>query len=131
MSREVDVAIIGAGPAGLAAADVLARNGIRSVVYDDYPEVGGLLTFGIPPFKLEKRIVRQRRALLEGMGIEFVLNTRIGEDKPFDELLDEFDAVFLGMGAYSYVHGGFRGEELDGVYDAFSPLLHMSVTFKF
>ncbi|NND35575.1 MAG: FAD-dependent oxidoreductase, partial [Gammaproteobacteria bacterium] len=122
MSGVVDtgkrVAIVGAGPAGLATADVLARNGIRSVVYDAYPEIGGLLTYGIPPFKLEKRIVRQRRALLEGMGIEFVLNTRIGEDKPFDELVDEFDAVFLGMGTYSYVHGGFQGEELDGVYDA-------------
>jgi glutamate synthase (NADPH/NADH) small chain len=127
MSGVVDtgkrVAIVGAGPAGLAAADVLARNGVRSVVYDAYPEIGGLLTFGIPPFKLEKRVVRQRRALLEGMGIEFVLNTRIGEDKPFDELLDEFDAVFLGMGTYSCVHGGFQGEELDGVYDALPYLI--------
>ena len=127
MSGVVDtgkrVAIVGAGPAGLAAADVLARNGVRSVVYDAYPEIGGLLTFGIPPFKLEKRVVRQRRALLEGMGIEFVLNTRIGEDKPFEKLLDEFDAVFLGMGTYSCVHGGFQGEELDGVYDALPYLI--------
>jgi glutamate synthase (NADPH/NADH) small chain len=112
------VGIVGAGPAGLAAADVLARNGIRSVVFDAYPEIGGLLTYGIPPFKLEKRVVRTRRKLLEGMGVEFVLNTRIGEDKSFDELLDEFDAVFLGMGTYEYVTGGFAGEDLDGVYDA-------------
>jgi len=122
MSNVVDsgkrAAIIGAGPAGLAAADILAREGIRSVVYDAYPEIGGLLTFGIPPFKLEKQIVSQRRELLEGMGVEFVLNTRIGEDKPFEQLLDEYDAVFLGMGAYTYVRGGFPGEELDGVYDA-------------
>ncbi|MGI9225796.1 MAG: NAD(P)-binding protein, partial [Woeseiaceae bacterium] len=112
------VAIVGAGPAGLAAADILAREGIRSVVYDAYPEIGGLLTFGIPPFKLEKRIVRKRRELLEGMGVEFVLNTRIGEDKPFEELVDGFDAVFLGMGTYTSVHGGFPGEDLDGVYEA-------------
>jgi len=122
MSRVVDtgkrVAIVGAGPAGLAAADVLARDGIRSVVFDAYPEIGGLLTFGIPPFKLEKHIVRTRRELLEGMGVRFVLGTRIGADKPFESLLDEFDAVFLGMGTYTSVHGGFAGEDLDGVYDA-------------
>ena len=122
MSNVVDsgkrVGIVGAGPAGLAAADVLARNGIRSVVFDAYPEIGGLLTYGIPPFKLEKDVVRHRRQLLEGMGVQFVLNTRIGDDKPFRELLDEFDAVFLGMGTYEYVTGGFDGEDLDGVHDA-------------
>ncbi|MGB5489559.1 MAG: FAD-dependent oxidoreductase [Woeseiaceae bacterium] len=112
------VGIVGAGPAGLAAADVLALNGIGSVVYDAYPEVGGLLTYGIPPFKLEKHIVNQRRKILEGMGVKFVLNTRIGEDKPFQELLDQYDAVFLGMGTYQYVRGGFPGEDLPGVYDS-------------
>jgi glutamate synthase (NADPH/NADH) small chain len=112
------VGIVGAGPAGLAAADVLARNGIRSVVFDAYPEIGGLLTYGIPPFKLEKQVVRQRREILEGMGVSFVLNTRIGKDKPFEELLEEFDAVFLGMGTYDYVKGGFPGEDHAGVYDA-------------
>jgi glutamate synthase (NADPH/NADH) small chain len=112
------VGIVGAGPAGLAAADVLARNGVGSVVYDAYQEIGGLLTYGIPPFKLEKQVVRQRREILEGMGVKFVLNTRIGEDKPFAELLDEYDAVFLGMGTYQYVRGGFPGEDLAGVYDS-------------
>ncbi|NNF50219.1 MAG: FAD-dependent oxidoreductase [Woeseiaceae bacterium] len=112
------VGIVGAGPAGLAAADVLARNGIRSVVFDAYPEIGGLLTYGIPPFKLEKRVVKTRREILEGMGVRFVLNTRIGEDKPFAELVDEFDAVFLGMGTYEYVKGDFPGENLPGVYDS-------------
>jgi glutamate synthase (NADPH/NADH) small chain len=112
------VAIVGAGPAGLAAADVLALNGIRSVVYDAYPEIGGLLTYGIPPFKLEKHVVNQRREILEGMGVKFILNTRIGEDKPFQELLDEYDAVFLGMGTYKYVRGDFPGQDLPGVYEA-------------
>ena len=122
MSQVVDtgkcVGIVGAGPAGLAAADVLARHGIRSVVFDAYSEIGGLLTFGIPPFKLEKKVVAKRREILEGMGVRFVLNTRIGEDKTFDSLMDEFDAVFLGMGTYTSVRGGFPGEELSGVYDA-------------
>ena len=122
MSQVIDtgktVAIVGAGPAGLAAADVLARNGIHAVVYDAYPEIGGLLTYGIPPFKLEKHVVTTRRRLLEGMGIEFVLGTRIGEHRSFDSLLDEHDAVFLGMGAYTSVRGGFPGEDLAGVHEA-------------
>ena len=122
MSQVIDsgkrVAIVGAGPAGLAAADVLARRGIRPTVFDAYPEIGGLLTYGIPPFKLEKNIVSRRREVLEGMGVEFVLNTRIGEDRPFAELLDGFDAVFLGTGAYTAVRGGFPGEDLEGVYEA-------------
>ena len=117
------VGIVGAGPAGLAAADVLVRNGIGAVVYDAYPEIGGLLTYGIPPFKLEKRVVRQRRALLESMGVEFVLETRIGEHKSFASLLEEYDAVFLGMGTYSYVKGGFPGEELPGVVEALPYLI--------
>jgi glutamate synthase (NADPH) small chain len=112
------VGIVGAGPAGLAAADVLARNGIRSDVYDSYSEIGGLLTFGIPPFKLEKEVITKRREILEGMGVTFILETRIGEDKPFDSLMDEYDAVFLGMGTYTYVRGEFPGEDLDGVYEA-------------
>ncbi|KPJ90636.1 MAG: glutamate synthase [Gammaproteobacteria bacterium SG8_11] len=112
------VAIIGAGPAGLGCADVLTRNGVKAVVYDRYPEIGGLLTFGIPEFKLEKEVVKNRRAVMEGMGIEFVLNTDVGKDIPFQQLLDEYDAVFLGMGTYTYMKGGFPGEDLDGVYEA-------------
>ncbi|HRF45280.1 MAG TPA: FAD-dependent oxidoreductase, partial [Candidatus Competibacteraceae bacterium] len=112
------VAIIGAGPAGLGCADILARNGVKPVVFDRYPQIGGLLTFGIPPFKLEKEVVQTRREIMEGMGVEFVLNTEIGRDLPFQRLLDEYDAVFLGMGTYAYMKGGFPGENLSGVYDA-------------
>jgi glutamate synthase (NADPH/NADH) small chain len=113
-----EVAIIGAGPAGLAAADILARHGVRPVVYDRYPRIGGLLTFGIPPFKLEKEIVETRRMLLEGMGVEFVLNCEIGRDITLDQLLADYDAVFTGTGAYRYVKGGLPGEDLPGVYEA-------------
>ncbi|MBD3618545.1 MAG: FAD-dependent oxidoreductase [Chromatiales bacterium] len=112
------VAIIGAGPAGLGCADILARNGVKPVVFDRYPEIGGLLTFGIPPFKLEKEVVQRRRELMEGMGVEFRLNTEIGRDVGFQDLLDEYDAVFLGMGTYTYMKGGFPGEELEGVHEA-------------
>ncbi len=112
------VAIVGAGPAGLACADVLTRNGVACVVYDRYPEIGGLLTFGIPPFKLEKEVVLRRRAMFEEMGIEFRLNTEVGSDIGFAQLLDDYDAVFLGMGTYTYMSGGFPGEDIPGVYEA-------------
>jgi glutamate synthase (NADPH/NADH) small chain len=112
------VAVVGAGPAGLACADVLARHGIAATVFDRYPRIGGLLTWGIPPFKLEKHIVETRRELLEGMGVTFRLGVEIGTDVAFDELLDGFDAVFLGIGTYRYVKGGFPGENLPGVVES-------------
>ncbi len=112
------VAIIGAGPAGIACADVLARNGVSSVVFDRYPEIGGLLTFGIPPFKLEKEVITRRRKMFEDMGIEFRLNTEIGKDVSFQSLLDEYDSVFLGMGTYHYMKGNFPGEDKPGVHEA-------------
>ncbi|CAA0078588.1 Glutamate synthase [NADPH] small chain [BD1-7 clade bacterium] len=117
------VAIIGAGPAGLGCADVLARAGVGVVVYDKYPEIGGLLTFGIPEFKLEKSVLAKRRELFEGMGIEFRLNTEVGKDIEFQSIIDEHDAVFLGMGTYNYMKGGFPGEDLDGVYEALPYLI--------
>ena len=80
------VAIIGAGPAGIACADQLARNGIRAVVYDRYPEIGGLLTFGIPGFKLEKHVMRKRKEFLQDIGVEFKLNTDVGVDITFQEI---------------------------------------------
>ncbi|MGH6962224.1 MAG: FAD-dependent oxidoreductase, partial [Dongiaceae bacterium] len=117
------VAIVGAGPAGLACADVLVRNGVEAIVYDKYCEIGGLLTFGIPPFKLEKDVVRTRRQILEGMGVKFVLNTEVGKDLPFGKLLADHDAAFLGMGAYTSMKGGFHGEALEGVHDALPYLI--------
>lgn len=112
------VAIVGAGPAGLGCADILVRHGVRPVVYDRYPRIGGLLTFGIPPFKLEKEVVETRRALMEEMGVEFRLGVEIGRDLAFEALLAEYDAVFLGMGTYGYVRGNFPGEDLPGVVEA-------------
>ena len=117
------VAVIGAGPAGLACADILVRNGVTPVVFDRYPKIGGLLTFGIPPFKLEKDVVEKRREIMEYMGVEFRLNTEVGRDIPFEQLTAQFDAVFLGMGTYNYVKGGFGGEDLPGVHEALPYLI--------
>jgi glutamate synthase (NADPH/NADH) small chain len=117
------VAVVGAGPAGLGCADVLIRNGVKPIVFDRYQEIGGLLTFGIPPFKLEKEIMKTRRQLFEDIGVEFRLNTEVGRDVSLQRLLDGFDAVFLGMGAYTAMRGGFPGEDLEGVYEALPYLI--------
>ena len=117
------VAVIGAGPAGLACADVLVRNGVKPVVYDQHPEIGGLLMFGIPEFKLEKGVIQLRREIFEGMGVEFVLNTKVGETIQFQELLDQHDAVFMGMGTYNSMTAGIPGEDLEGVHVALDFLI--------
>lgn len=112
------VAIVGAGPAGLSCADRLRRAGIAADVYDSQSEIGGLLTFGIPPFKLDKGVVRTRRDVLEGMGVRFLLGREVGRDVEFGQLLDDYDAVFVGTGAYTYVNAELPGRELHGVHDA-------------
>ena len=112
------VAVIGAGPAGLGCADILARNGVKPVVFDRYSEIGGLLTFGIPEFKMEKSVMTRRREIFEGMGIEFRLNTEVGKDVQMSDLLKDYDAVFLGMGTYTYMQAGIPGEDLPGVMAA-------------
>ena len=117
------VAIVGSGPAGIACADVLTRSGIHSHVFDKNEEIGGLLTFGIPEFKLEKSVVKRRRKILEEMGIKFNLGVEIGKDIKFKNLYDKYDAVFLAMGTYTSLEGGFNGEKLPGVYKAIDYLI--------
>lgn len=117
------VAIIGAGPAGLACADVLARNGVQATVYDKHPEIGGLLTFGIPAFKLEKSIMSRRREIFSQMGIEFILNTEIGQDIALANLVEQYDAVFVGTGTYHSLKGDIANEDATGVYEALPYLI--------
>ncbi len=117
------VAIIGAGPAGIGCADILIRAGINCDVYDKHPEIGGLLTFGIPEFKLEKSVVRRRRKILEEMGIKFHLNQEIGKDISFKQLNKKYDAIFLGMGTYTSLEGGFKGENLPQAHKAIDYLI--------
>jgi glutamate synthase (NADPH/NADH) small chain len=96
---------------------------VQPLVFDRYARIGGLLTFGIPPFKLEKEVLEKRHEIMAGMGVEFRLGCNIGSDVSFDELLAGFDAVFLGMGTYSGVKGGFPGEDLPGVHEALPYLI--------
>ena len=94
------VAIIGAGPGGLAAADMLRRAGVQVTVYDRYDRGGGLLTYGIPGFKLEKDVVMRRIDQLEQGGVTFRLNCTIGQDISFADLRSEYDAVIIATGVY-------------------------------
>ncbi|UWQ14187.1 NAD(P)-dependent oxidoreductase [Aliiroseovarius sp. M344] len=105
--RDESVAIIGAGPGGLAAADVLVRAGVNVTVYDRHDRAGGLMTYGIPGFKLEKDVVMRRVKLLEDAGVEFVLNCNVGKDISFQDIRAIHDAVLLATGVY-------KGRDLSG-----------------
>lgn len=106
------VAVVGGGPAGLACADILIRAGFRVTVFDAYPEIGGLLTFGIPEFKLEKSVIQLRRTFFSDLGVEFRCNVRIGDTLPITALAAEYEAIFLGIGAYKKVSAGLKNEHL-------------------
>lgn len=112
------VGIIGAGPAGLAAADMLRRRGYQITVYDRYDRVGGLMIYGIPSFKLEKNIVERRAELLRKSGINFVLNCEIGRDITFDDLRDKHDALLIATGVYKPRDLKIPGIGLEGVIPA-------------
>lgn len=98
-ARRRRVAVVGSGPAGLACADVLARLGVEVHVIDRAPVAGGLLSLGIPAFKLPRGIVARRVKLLEDAGVRFALGISVGKDVAWRDLANEFDAVFAGTGA--------------------------------
>ncbi len=117
------VGVVGAGPAGLACADVLSRNGVSVTVYDRYPEIGGLLSFGIPDFKLELKVMRKRREVFEEAGIRFRLNCEIGRDIQANELQEMHDALFFGTGTYTPVKAQIPGLEKGGTVPALPYLI--------
>ena len=116
--RSESVGIIGAGPGGLAAADMLRREGVQVTVYDRYDRAGGLLTYGIPGFKLEKDTVMQRIEQLEQGGVEFVLNCTVGDDISFDAIRGKHDAVLIATGVYKTRDLKAPGADLNGVVRA-------------
>ena len=116
--RTESVGIIGAGPGGLAAADALRRKGVQVTVYDRYDRAGGLLTYGIPGFKLEKPVVMQRIEQLELSGVQFVMNCNVGTDISFDAIRGQHDAVLIATGVYKDRAIAAPGAGLGGIVKA-------------
>jgi glutamate synthase (NADPH) small chain len=112
------VAVVGSGPASIAVAEQLTRNGHAVVVYEDWPKPGGLLVYGIPSFKLDKAIVAKKMAFLESIGVKFICNTRVGRDIQVEDLQKQYDAIFLGIGAPIGNKVKLPGEDLPGIYQA-------------
>ena len=116
--KNQSVGIIGAGPAGLAAAEQLRKNGYKITVYDRYDRAGGLLIYGIPNFKLEKFVVERRTKLLRDSGIKFVQNFEVGKNKTLDELKKNHDAVLIATGVYKPREIEIPGSDLKNIFPA-------------
>jgi len=116
--KDQSVGIIGAGPAGLAAAEQLRQNGYKITVYDRYDRAGGLLIYGIPNFKLEKYVVERRTKLLKDGGIKFVQNFEVGKDATLDQLRKEHDAILIATGVYKSREIELPGNDLENIFPA-------------
>jgi len=116
--KDQSVGIIGAGPAGLAAAEELRKIGYKITVYDRYDRAGGLLIYGIPNFKLEKHVVERRTKLLKKGGIEFVQNFEVGKDATLNQLRKKHDAVLIATGVYKPREINLPGNDLDNIFPA-------------
>ncbi len=121
--RDQSVGIVGAGPGGLAAADLLRRHGYKVAVYDRHDRVGGLLTYGIPNFKLDKALVQRRADLLADSGVAFHLETEIGRDLSFADLRSRHDAVLIATGVYKARAMKAPGIGLPGIVPALDFLI--------
>ena len=116
--KNQSVGIIGAGPAGLAAAEQLRKNGYKITVYDRYDRAGGLLIYGIPNFKLEKHIVERRTKLLKDGGIEFEQNFEVGKDATLEQLRKKHDAILIATGVYKPREINLPGSDLENIFPA-------------
>jgi glutamate synthase (NADPH/NADH) small chain len=119
------VAVIGSGPAGLSAATFLLRAGIRVDVYEKEKRAGGLLTYGIPNFKLDKTVVQRRVDLLKENGMGLITETTVGKDIPFEEIYNKYDAVFIGVGAKKSRMPGIENENAKNAYPAMKFLINI------
>jgi len=116
--RNQNIGIIGAGPAGLAAAEELRKQGYKITIYDRYDRAGGLLIYGIPNFKLEKFVVERRTKLLEDSGIEFIQNFEVGKDASLDQLRKKHDAILIATGVYKAREIDLPGNDLNNIFPA-------------
>jgi len=127
------VAVVGSGPAGLTVAGDLARIGIEVSIFEAFHEPGGVLIYGIPEFRLPKRIVRAEVEYIKSLGVEIFTNVVVGRSVTIDELLKEYDAVFIGTGAGAPQFLNIPGENLIGIYSAneFLTRVNLMKAYKF
>ena len=116
--KKQSVGIIGAGPAGLACAEQLRKQGYQVTIYDRYDRSGGLLIYGIPNFKLEKYVVERRTKILEESGIKFVQNFEAGKDSSLDQLREKHDAILIASGVYKPREIEISGSNLENIFPA-------------
>jgi glutamate synthase (NADPH/NADH) small chain len=121
--KNQSVGIIGAGPAGLAAAEQLRKDGYKITVYDRYDRAGGLLIYGIPNFKLEKEVVERRTKLLQDGGIEFFQNFEVGKDASLEQLRKKHDAILISTGVYKAREVELLGNDLENIFPAMDFLI--------
>ncbi len=122
------VAVVGAGPAGLTVAQLLAKHGHSLTVFDAWPSGGGIMRYGIPKFKMDHAVVDDLLNYTERLGVEFVYNTKIGVDLSLDDLFEQgYEALFLGVGAGVAADSKIPGSELDGVFNATPFLIQANV----
>jgi len=125
--KDKKIAIIGAGPAGLTAAGNLICHGYQVDVYDMLPEPGGLLIFGIPDFRFNKDRIRKGIKEIADLGVNFITNTKVGKDIPFEKILEEYDAVLIATGAWEGYELNIPGKDLDGIYKAIDFLVKLDL----
>lgn len=116
INRKEKIGVIGAGPAGLTAARNLASRGYKTVVFEELPEPGGMLRWGIPSYRLPRDILAKEIEDIKKSGVEIRCNTRVGRDISFEQMAAEFDYVFLACGAQASLKLNIEGEKLQGVY---------------
>ncbi|MBN2467033.1 MAG: FAD-dependent oxidoreductase [Deltaproteobacteria bacterium] len=125
------VAIVGAGPAGLSCAYYLAQKGHKCVVFEQQPKAGGMTRYGIPDYRMPQDMLDAEIAEVEALGVEIRYNTRLGKDISLDQLQQDYDAVFLAIGAWNSKSMGIPGEELEGVYQGIDFLIEVKLGTKF
>jgi NADH-quinone oxidoreductase subunit F len=118
ITREEKIAVIGAGPSGLTAAKDLALRGYAVTVFDEYPEPGGMLRWGIPEYRLPRDVLRREIDDILNLGVELRVNTKVGRDVPWEDVRNSFEAVYLAIGAQRSVGFSMEGGNLNGVVGA-------------
>ena len=116
--KKQSVGVIGAGPAGLAAAEQLRKLGYQITIYDRYDRAGGLLIYGIPNFKLEKYVVERRTEILEKSGIKIIQNFEVGKDASLEQLREKHDAILIATGVYKAREIDLPGKDLANIFPA-------------